>query len=60
MTIVIHSFSGLYKKNIYFIHRQTVSLYPNSSIWLETRYYSRLDKSPGDFTPVGYLNAQLL
>ena len=39
--------------------RQTVSLYHSPSVWLETRFTSSWDRNPTDFTPVGYLTANL-
>ena len=40
------------------IHRQTVSLYHNSSVWLDTRDASSWDRNPADFTSVGYLTPE--
>ena len=42
------------------IHRHTVSLYHNSSVWLDKRDASSWDWNPADFTSVGYLAAELL
>ena len=41
------------------IHRQTVSLYHNSSVWLDTGGASSWDRIPADFAPVGYLTVDL-
>ena len=35
------------------IDRETISLYQNSSVWLDA---SSWDRNPADFSPVGYLN----
>ena len=37
------------------MHRQTLSLYHNSNVWLETRDASSWDRNPADFTPIRYL-----
>ena len=41
-------------------HPQTVSLYLNSLVWLDTRDSSSWDQSPTDFTSIGYLTPELL
>ena len=42
------------------IHRQTVSLYHDSSIGLETSDASSWNRNPADLTSVGYLTLQQL
>ena len=44
-----------FKPTYIVIHRQTVSLYHNSSVWLDTRDILSRDRSQADFTSVGYL-----
>ena len=41
------------------IHSQTVSLYHNTSMWLDTWDASNWDRNPADFRTVGYLTALL-
>ena len=41
------------------IHRKTVSLYHNSSIWLDMQDASSWDQNPADFTSVWYLTPKL-
>ena len=41
------------------IYRQTVSLYHNSSVWLDTRDASSWDRNPADLMLVGHLTPQL-
>ena len=41
------------------IHRQTVSLYHNTSMWQDTRDSSGLDRKPADFTTVSQITQEL-
>ena len=41
------------------IHRQTVSLYHNSSVWLDTQDASIWNRNPADLMSVGYLTSKL-
>ena len=38
------------KSYIYVIHRQTVSFYQNSSVWLDTQDAQSRDRNPSNFT----------
>ena len=40
------------------IHKQTISLYQNSSVWLDPQDTSSRDRNPADFTSVGYLTPE--
>ena len=41
------------------IHRETVSLYHNFSVWLDTQDVSRWDRNPTDFSSIVYLTPKL-